>query len=111
MGTTQLKLADFLRRMKELAKARKNIFFVPRKKNEESLLRLNLTVPMVYQELIELTPSNYYVGPKEDRDGSVGEVWVFRHPVSGVEIYIKMKLFQVQGEDYLKILSFHQWNK
>jgi hypothetical protein len=85
MGTTQLKLADFL--------------------------RLNLTVPMVYQELLKLTPSNYYMGPEEDRDGSEGEVWVFRHPVSGVELYIKMKLFQVQGEDYLKILSFHQRHK
>lgn len=107
MHTTQFEIASFLNRMKRLVKARKNIYFVHRKENEAALLSLNLTVDMVWNELLKLTPSSYAKGPEADRNGSDGEVWVFLHPVTGVGIYIKLKLFKVNGQDHLKVLSFH----
>jgi hypothetical protein len=102
-----MEIANFLMRMKQVVKAKKNIYFVPRKENEEALLRLNLTLEIVWNELLKLTSANYKKGPEEDRNGSEGEVWVFLHPITGVEIYIKMKLFKIHEEDHLKVLSFH----
>ncbi len=107
MYTTQFEIANFLCRMKRLVDAKRNIYFVRRRENEATLLKLNLTIDMVWKELLKLRPSNYSKGPETDHDGSDGEVWVFLHPVTGVRVYIKLKLFEVKGQDYLKVLSFH----
>lgn len=107
MYATQMEIANFLMRMKKLVKSRKNIAFVHRKENTAALLKHNLTMELIWKILLGLTPANYKQGPEADRDGTEGEVWVFLHPVTGQEMYIKMKLFQVNGEDHLKVLSFH----
>lgn len=107
MQTTELEIAGFLSRMKGLVTSGKNIIFADRKKNREALIKYNLTVKMVWKILLGLTSGNYSKGPEADRDGTPGEVWVFVHPVTGQKMYIKLKLFRIGEDDYLKVLSFH----
>jgi len=52
---------------------------------------------------------NYYDGPKQDRDRP-GKVWEFGKKIDGNEIYIKLKIAEVNNEKLAKCISFHKAN-
>ncbi|MBN1523597.1 MAG: type II toxin-antitoxin system MqsR family toxin [Spirochaetales bacterium] len=88
-----------------------NVHFINRKKNIEFLLKIGLTVGNVFDILMQLTPQNYHFGPLYDKDGSEGQVWIFIHPITNKKIYIKLKFFEGEGNDWMKVLSFHEEEK
>ncbi|MDA3941158.1 MAG: type II toxin-antitoxin system MqsR family toxin [Spirochaetia bacterium] len=87
---------------------KKRAIFIETSKNAKTLFDHNLSTSDVYRILVELTEEDYYKGPEDDHDGSAGYIWVFLHPVSGCKMYIKLKLFSIEQEEYVKILSFHE---
>ena len=95
-----------LERIKK-AVSQNNWFFMERLENKKTLLKLGLTKRDIGSCILNLTAKDYYKGPEEDRNKSEGRVWIFLHPYSGCKIYIKVKLFKKQGNDYLNVLSFH----
>lgn len=86
----------------------KGVFFARREKNDNTLFDLGISRDSVIDVIFKLTVSDYHKGPEDDHNGSDGDVWVFKHPVSGCVIYIKLKLYEKNGEDFLKIISFHK---
>lgn len=101
----QIILYDLTRIRKAIEKNR--FYFVPREENKATLLQLSLTVHDIKTCITKLTVKDHFKGPENDHDGSDGRVWIFKHPVSGCLIYIKMKLFMRDGEDFVTIISFH----
>jgi hypothetical protein len=95
----------FLNRAK---KALKNGFdFVPRKKNVNFLAKYGLNVKTLKHAIANLKEDDYKKGPLEDKDKK-GELWVFRIVFEGIDnVYIKLKVYEVEGKEYLKCLSFH----
>ena len=85
----------------------KKYYFVKRDKNMQALFDLGLNIPDVINAILHLRVEDYIGGPEDDFDGTDGQVWMFRHPLSGKSIYIKVKFWDYKGEDRLKILSFH----
>ena len=60
--------------------------------------------PWEVQNVVDKLDENDYVsGPEDDRDGTSGDVWVFKTKVKGTETYIKLKL----TDKAAKCLSFH----
>lgn len=63
------------------------------------------------QEILSLTPHNYYRGPTEDydKDKHKGEYfWEFGKIIQGQEIYIKLKIRKNKGCDEIVCMSFHK---
>jgi hypothetical protein len=51
------------------------------------------------------------MGPEPDKDHSRGgAIWVFGKTIKGHEIYIKLKLAEVNGKSLAKCISFHKAN-
>jgi hypothetical protein len=94
--------------IKELCIAGK-VLFVQRRKNIQALLDLGLSVSDVFEVLKNLKVEDYHQGPVEDYDGSEGQIWKFIHPLSGKQIYIKVKIvFHGEKTRSLTIISFHE---
>ena len=96
-----------LEKIKEAVKNNRAVF-IERQENRKTLYDYSLTTLDVCRVILELTVNDYHKGPEDDHDGSDGYVWVFLHSISGNRIYIKVKLFLVEGESHVKILSFHE---
>jgi hypothetical protein len=95
----------FLRDLKECIG--ENRFYVTdRVKNQEALIELGLTERIREDEIYSLTLSNYCSGPEQDHDRP-GSVWIFGKKIDGVEVYIKLKIFNIKGTDQAKCISFH----
>lgn len=83
--------------------------FVPRRKNLLSLANCGLTIADVKNEIIGLTVADYYKGPKRDFDPSQpGDIWEFKKNVDGNPFYVKLKIQNINGQNVLKCLSFHE---
>ena len=83
--------------------------FVPRRKNMQSLARHGLTILDAKKEILSLTVSDYYKGPKQDLDPTrPGDIWEFKKKINGVQFYIKLKIVGENGVDVLKCLGFHE---
>jgi hypothetical protein len=93
--------------MRSIVKDLRRVQFVDRDKNRDTLDRYQLTVAGVCARVAKLTPEQYVKGPDDDDDGSDGSIWFFYHDEFGMRFYVKLKLYAVEGEDRLKILSFH----
>jgi len=104
---SSLGLQLFLLALKKLLKRPEKVSFINREKNIEAMERHGLTVQALLKRLGALKPENYKSGPHPDDDGSGGSIWVFLLNEDGTRFYIKLKLYTIEGEDYLKILSFH----
>lgn len=107
MKEGSFKVQVFLVRLKQILKTPERILFIEREKNLEAMERFGLTQRDLLRQLAVLEPKHYRKGPENDEDGSEGSIWVFKSSVYAQEFYIKLKLFSVNGVDYLKILSFH----
>jgi hypothetical protein len=96
-----------LLKIKKILKKR-GFTFVKRKENQDTLQQLDITTYDVGNAIFKLTVSDYQKGPEEDLDGSDGNIWAFIHPVLGCKVYIKVKVYKVNEEEYLKVISFHE---
>lgn len=104
----KLDVAAYLTQVKSLLSDDK-YDFVPRRKNMLALTRCGLTITDVKSEILDLTSSDYYKGPKTDYDPRrPGDVWEFKKHIDGKPFYIKIKITKENGEDILKCLSFHE---
>jgi hypothetical protein len=61
--------------------ASRNMFFINRSKNMQTLFNLGLTEANVFDKLLKLRPENCYSGPEKDENTSEGQIWVFLHPL------------------------------
>ena len=102
----ELLIKKSLLKIKKLCEKKKYIL-IKRKKNLQTLFDLELSINDVISAVLKLRIEDYIGGPECDYDGSDGQIWKFRHPVAGYSIYIKIKFWNQDGEDRLKILSFH----
>jgi hypothetical protein len=76
-------------------------------KNDNTLLKLGITPIQRANEVRKLTYKNYFNGPSADRSGRSGDIWEFGTRVKKEEIYIKLKIYQIQGNNRAKCISFH----
>lgn len=66
----------FLKEIKYLITLKK-LDIIPRKKNEDSLLQLELTLKDCPDAIMSLQVSDYHKGPEPDEDITDEDVWVF----------------------------------
>lgn len=83
--------------------------FVPRRKNLMSLAACGLTIKDAKDEILGLTASDYYKGPKQDLDAKQpGDIWEFKKKIGSKQFYVKLKIQNRNGTEILKCLSFHE---
>lgn len=95
--------------LKDLRTAIDNNKFYPinRRKNIQTLALLGICWEDAKEEIRELKESDYFCGPKVDRDYSQSDfLWEFKKTINGYPIYIKFKvLYQEDGG--VRVVSFH----
>lgn len=99
-------IVDFLTEFKDSVVNGRGLDIVPREENKQTLIALGFTAKNRYDEIIGLTVCDYCEGPLKDRDRP-GSVWCFGKQVNEKEIYIKLKLVEIEGVKVAKCLSFH----
>jgi hypothetical protein len=97
---------EFLRNFKKIATSGRGIDIVDRRKNLESLSKLEITKRNCREEILSLSVGDYCEGPKPDKD-KPGEIWEFGRKIRNKEVYIKLKIAQVGEEMIAKCISFH----
>jgi hypothetical protein len=65
-----------------------------------------LTRRNCFQEILSLSPTDYIGGPKPDKNRP-GQVWEFGKIITGMEIYIGLKIARTDKVQIAKCLSFH----
>ena len=100
-----LGVALFLKEFKALMQ-NNMLHFVNRRAHVNSLIELGITKEICIELLFELSPVDYCEGPLPDND-LPGEIWIFGKSVDGCEIYIKLKIADVDGVRIAKCISFH----
>ena len=93
--------------MRTILKDQQRVWVVDRDKNRDAMHCFGLSKKAICKRLGALNSANYWKGPEPDDDGSDGSVWFFFHDEFGARFYVKLKLFTIDGEDWLKVLSFH----
>lgn len=96
----------FLLDFKDAVTAGSGVSLIPREPNRLTLSYLGLTKRNVEEILLGLTVLDYCKGPEDDRD-QPGEIWEFGLNVKGEDIYIKLKVANVNGKKIAKCISFH----
>lgn len=88
---------------------RGNMILYQEEKNMQALAQHGFTITDAKDEILGLAVGDYYKGPKQDLDQDRrGDIWEFKKKVDGIQLYIKVKVVQENGEDVLKCLSFHE---
>jgi len=98
-------IKQFLIDFKEIITA-KNFFMVPRDKNINGMISLNLNQTLAKNEILSLTYEDYHKGPEED-ELNKGQVWIFCKNINSRQTYIKLKIDIKSGREIAKCLSFH----
>ena len=98
----------FLPRFTRMLVCRSGIINCWTQKNQDTLIQLGLTRRNLVDELISLSIIYYCSGPEPDDQRQTDVLWIFGKVIEGVEIYIKLKIFTVDGKDYVKLISFHR---
>ena len=72
----------------------------------QALFELDIDHPNdVPNEILKLTPLDYYSGPEDDRDRNNGtKLWIFKKNINGITTYIKLKI----DERGCVCVSFHK---
>lgn len=79
-----------------------------RKKNLDSITAVGMTFDDAYDEIEQLTLSDYIEGPEDDTDRpETGKLCIFKKIIYNKLFYIKIKIDTSKGDDILKVLSFH----
>lgn len=98
----------FLSKLKVLLDENKIVFDPRNQKTLNFLLREDMDIDDVFDYLKKLEPSNYYDGPKDDRNGTPGDVMMFLYPYKNTRIYIKLKIWTDKNGDSGVVISFHE---
>lgn len=98
----------FLSKLKVLLDENKIVFDPRNQKTQNFLLRKDMDIDDVFDYLKKLEPSNYYDGPKDDRNGTPGDVMMFLYPYKNTRIYIKLKIWTDKNGDSGVVISFHE---
>ena len=94
-------LCDFIAKLRIY-----DIFFLNRKKNEETLFQLEINASDQIEFLKSLTTENYFKGPTKDAfDPESPPNWEFGKIIKGHEIYIKINLGK--SNKRVMCISFH----
>jgi len=72
------------------------------------MMREGLNTDDIFDYLKRLEPSNYFDGPKNDRNGTPGNVMMFLYPYKNTRIYIKLKIWTDANGDSGVVMSFHE---
>lgn len=100
----------FLLTFKKTVTAGSGVHIVPRENTKATLTELGLTKANLEEILLSLSIRDYCKGPEAERDRvgrSAGEIWFFGKRIQEREVYIKLKLFQVDEQMQAKCISFH----
>ena len=98
----------FIKRLKPLL-ANKKVIFAPRnQKTQLFLMQEGMNTDDVFAYLEKLDSSNYFDGPKEDHNGTSGDVMMFLYPYKKTRIYIKLKIWKANNSDSGVVMSFHE---
>lgn len=82
-------------------------FLVPRKDNLNTLAQLGISSKDAFEEIIQLTYTDYFQGPMTDRDRPTEDaLWVFKKTIQNEVVYIKFKI-EYQKDGGAKFISFH----
>lgn len=99
---------DFLQRCRELIDTKKVDPFTNDPDTKQTLNILAYSVAAMLQELRELEPCHCVTGPLPDHNSKYGGyVWIFKKPVQGHLLYIKLKIRAVGTNEELFVMSFH----
>jgi hypothetical protein len=83
-----------------------DIIFLNRKKNEETLIQLEINASDQIEYLKSLSPENYFKGPTKDAyDPESPPNWEFGKIIEGHEIFIKINLGKPNKN--VMCISFH----
>ena len=99
----------FLRELEKITSSGKRIDIIPRPETNETILELGLTKKLCEEIILGLSAENFSHGPLPDHTRS-GLLWVFGINVNGTELYIKLKVYNVNDTKYAKCISFHESN-
>ncbi len=105
-GEKRTTIAQFLKQFKQIARIR-GVDVIPRRKNKLDLIALGITERIREKIILSLTPDDFCKGPEPDKDRP-GDLWFFGKTENGNEIYIKLKIADVNGTYIAKCLSFHR---
>lgn len=84
-----------------------DIYFVRRDKNIQALLNLEINESQRLNYIENLSPENYYAGPKnENYQQTSMEYWEFGTEVKGTEVYIKISMGRLN--ERVLCISFHE---
>lgn len=97
---------NFLLEFKQVATSGSGVHIVPRAETRPTLALLGMTKGSLEELLLGLSVADYCRGPEADRD-RLGSIWVFGREIEGHEVYIKLKVVQVEGRRIAKCISFH----
>ncbi len=75
--------------------------------NDDTLTTLQITPYQRADEIRKLTYKDYFRGPTPDHAAPSEQIWEFGTTVKGHEIYIKLKIYEINGNKRGKCLSFH----
>lgn len=88
---------------------------MPTEKNKRTIDEFGFTEDDVSDEVMSLTAENFVEGPLSDYGGYKGEFWVFGKTINNTEVYIKVKIKDLNedGDKQLTTLciSFHKSEK
>jgi len=104
----EVQVAIFLKEFKKIMTETegRGLDIVNRQENLASLLGLGLTKKNAEHEILSLSVSDYCSGPDPDEDRE-GNIWVFGKKIRESEVYIKLKIAEVDGVKIAKCISFH----
>lgn len=106
MSASIAEVSEFLKEFKQEVTAGGGLYVIQRVINTVALVSLGLTERNRKQEILCLSVQDYCSGPKVDTDRP-GEIWIFGRTIGGNEVYIKLKLAEVNETKIAKCLSFH----
>lgn len=88
--------------------------FVHREANKAAMARGGILPKHVKGIVFGLTPLDYFNGPSSEKQNSEfppGEYMEFGCDVNGVEMYVKLKLEFIEGDEYCVCMSLHEPQK
>lgn len=99
-------IRKFLLEFKQVVTSGSGVYLVRRKDTLLTMNYLGLTKQNVENILLGLSVTNYCRGPLPDQDRP-GEIWEFGKDIDSYEIYIKLKVANVDSKKIAKCISFH----
>jgi len=104
----QQRIKHFLKKLSYAVNQNQVYIDQRKKKNNDTLAKLNLPNFEAVKILKRLKIHNYIDGPKPDTKGRPGEIWVFKIDIVKMALYIKMLAPEKDKVGPINCLSFHE---